>query len=554
MGLKIGDVFKKDEETLVIDRKKPAIRALIILSVIIVFALAVLMYLKNLGDVDETRRLAITKDIQQIQSFVRERAKDARNNEDFVYPGFDLNVSGEESAFRLNVNGYEEEFRYGYYYLNPADYSSIHSALNLNNEYYIVNYNTSDVINIKGIKYDDGRYHSIDDILVINKIKEGLAEPGEIPPSRNTRFIKTPQDMNLLHTYPNSNFKLVGNIDMSAYSANAGWKPVKDFNGNFDGRGYTISNLTINRSTERYVGLFSNFTGSIKNLQLKDVDIVGETYTGALAGTMLGNVTNVIVEGGSVVGSNQVGGLAGACQGEIENCKVDIDLVAGETQVGGIVGLFNSGRIQKTKANIVAINASSDVGGFVGCITAKLDTTMQECVATIQTRKDNPDAISSIMASSNIGGLIGKVDVLAQSMLVIKDCYSVGNIQEGTVNQGGIIGLLNIGSQGAISLNSIYTAFTIAKKTESSGGCIGSLKASDRVSSKYVFWEKDLLPGEVLEDIGGQGDSNKIEFTSKRPDEMRTRSTYTDWDFDIWEIEQKKSRPTLKFEKSFIEY
>ena len=61
-----------------------------------------------------------------------------------------------------------------------------------------------------------------------------------------------------------------------------GWEPIGDFSnsfaGKFEGNGFTISNLRINRSTNR-VGLFSTVgqEAEITNVGLLDVDITWET-------------------------------------------------------------------------------------------------------------------------------------------------------------------------------------------------------------------------------------------------------------------------------------
>ncbi|MBQ8299452.1 MAG: hypothetical protein IJX99_06275 [Clostridia bacterium] len=555
MGFNLGEVFKKDEETLVIDRRKQAMKAMIIFTVIIAIALVALIVLKNIGDVDENRRVAITKDIQNIQLYVKDKATQARTDPNFVYPGLDLNRSGDESAYKLNVNGYQEEFRYGYYYLSPNDYSDMSMALNVENEHYIVNYNTADVINVTGIKYGSGRYHSVDDLLAIASIKAGNNVP---IPSATTILLKTPSDMMKLHENPNANFKMAANIDMASYEAGLGWKPVEGFTGNFDGRGYTISNLKVNRSTQGYVGLFGSVAGgTISNLTLLNVDIVGENYTGALAGTMAGHVSNVIVKGGTVDGEDKVGGLVGAHQGNISKCMVDLDSVSGREDVGGVVGELDSGVVERVSARTINVSGLSAVGGFVGCVSATKESYLQECVAvTQQKQKQNEETFNGgITGNTDIGGMIGLVEILSRSKLHMKNCYAVGNISAGKENKGGIVGRLTVSNQAQVNMDAIYAAVSILEKGETSGGCIGLYSSSTGgiVSPNDIFWEKDLAPGEVLEHVGKFDTNDRINFTSKTPSEMQTRATYTNWDFDVWEI-ATRSRPTLKFEKTFIEY
>ena len=55
MGFDLKNVFKKDNETLIIDRKAQALKMLIIFTCIVVLILILLVVVKNLTNVDEIR-------------------------------------------------------------------------------------------------------------------------------------------------------------------------------------------------------------------------------------------------------------------------------------------------------------------------------------------------------------------------------------------------------------------------------------------------------------------------------------------------------------------
>ncbi len=570
MGFKLGEVFKNDEDSIIIDRKKQAVKMLIVFAAVIFVLLIVLIILNSRGDVDKERREKITVDMSALQAAMILWNQEAASNSSFKYPGKDLNRSGDESAYRLNINGFQEEYRYGYYYISPKDYiNKINTKLNYSNESYIVNYNTLDIVNVAGVKYESGKYHSYDDLLAISEI-ESNPKSNVVIPSANTHIIKNANDMMKLHQYPNANFKLAGNIDMSAYSSGKGWEPVKSFTGNFDGRGYTISNLTIKRPTESYIGLFGDIEdGGVKNVIFKNPNVIGEDYTGILAGTMAGQVSNVIVKSGNVNGADKVGGLIGAHQGDISMCKVELDIVSGQENVGGVVGTFNFGSMRQIKSVVKSINGESAVGGFAGVVSASNQANLEECAVTIGLILSDKEiekmgnkaaaastALTGIFAGEDIGGLIGRVEILNQYALNIKNCYVDGYITEGDKNQGGIIGKLRVGSAGAINMDAIYAAVEIPNKNETTGGCIGESDASTtaRLSAKYVFWQKKLALGETLADVGVSQTANKLNFTHKTEQEMKVRSTFTDWNFDVWEMDAYTSRPSLKFENTFLEY
>ena len=133
---------------------------------------------------------------------------------------------------------------------------------------------------------------------------------------------------------------LTNDIDLSDYTKGEGWEPIgvtgNRFEGTFDGAGYVVRNLVINRNS-RFQGLFGATRGNtIKNLGVIDVKINGgETEVGAIAGVG-NNFENCFALG--VVNASEVGvdsgGIVGAAYGYIKNCY---SAVTGEI-VGGIAG------------------------------------------------------------------------------------------------------------------------------------------------------------------------------------------------------------------------
>src|SRR5690554_7999538 len=79
-------------------------------------------------------------------------------------------------------------------------------------------------------------------------------------------IIMTPAQLNHVRFHLDSHFKLEADIDLSDYSEGEGWDPIASgfdtshpdtlFTGSFDGNGFTISNLVIDRE-ELCQGLFA---------------------------------------------------------------------------------------------------------------------------------------------------------------------------------------------------------------------------------------------------------------------------------------------------------
>lgn len=106
----------------------------------------------------------------------------------------------------------------------------------------------------------------------------------------------------------------MADIDLSDYP---NWDPIDMFNGTYDGNGFSITNLTIDRSTEDRIGLFgdlSNTTNcSLQNINLVNVSVSGRQYVGGLVGFTADStlIKNCTVKG-LIKGEDAfVGGIAG---------------------------------------------------------------------------------------------------------------------------------------------------------------------------------------------------------------------------------------------------
>ena len=128
-----------------------------------------------------------------------------------------------------------------------------------------------------------------------------------------TYSISTAEELEQLATMTNNGkigadteFVLANNIDLSAYSSGKGWTPIgnnlllRQFKATFDGNGYVVSNLYINKSAGVGYGLFGTIAGAeINNLGVENINITGKVLTGGLVGCTLGgdNISNCYVTG-----------------------------------------------------------------------------------------------------------------------------------------------------------------------------------------------------------------------------------------------------------------
>jgi len=272
---------------------------------------------------------------------------------------------------------------------------------------------------------------------------------------------------------PGDHYKLTEDIDLIGYSSGEGWMPIGDWNtkfeGTLDGNGHTIKNLTINRPSGDFVGLFCRTSGFavITNMKLEDVSVNANTHVGALVGFNEGTISNSFVTG-SVSGVNSVGGLVGfnSYYAPISNSYAEAVVEAVTRGAGGLVG-SNDGNISGSYAR-GSQSGGSYIGGLVGWNYGN---------GVIR------DSYASGSGSGNdtIGGLVGF------SQGYIFSSYATGSVADGWgmgglagAQTGGLIsdsyydipvdnGLGTYVSTEAMKIHSTYTGFDFSD----SGGAWG---------------------------------------------------------------------------------
>lgn len=205
--------------------------------------------------------------------------------------------------------------------------------------------------------------------------------------------IATAEQLDAVRENLSANYKLVADIDLSAYVApggggyneGKGWDPIGKvtpgtgmmnstidyFDGMFDGDGHTVSGLSINRLGERATGLFRGLAPSalVLNVGLDDVAISGGELTGGVAGEVKGIVANSYVTG-TITGMNFTGGVAGYVHGTraVVSYSYAIASVSGvgSNYIGGLAGgLYGGGAVRHAFA-AGAVSGQNYVGGLVG--------------------------------------------------------------------------------------------------------------------------------------------------------------------------------------------
>ena len=144
------------------------------------------------------------------------------------------------------------------------------------------------------------------------------------------------------------------------------------FSSRFNGNGYTISNLIINRPQTDNVALFATLSDKarIDNVVLSDVDIKAMHKVGSLVATNKGIIERSRTDG-SIAGHREVGGMVGH---NAMDAKIITSFAAtlseGKERVGGLVG-ENQGLIQSSYARGNVAGYAQDgnstlIGGLAG--------------------------------------------------------------------------------------------------------------------------------------------------------------------------------------------
>ncbi len=120
----------------------------------------------------------------------------------------------------------------------------------------------------------------------------------------NPYLIEDVYDLQNMSSNLSAYYALANDINATitrTWNGGAGFMPVGNltapFKGGFDGRGYNITGLYINRPNDEYVGLFGDvaYGSTVHDFNLKNASITGGNYTGAVAGhTSEANITQLI--------------------------------------------------------------------------------------------------------------------------------------------------------------------------------------------------------------------------------------------------------------------
>ena len=199
--------------------------------------------------------------------------------------------------------------------------------------------------------------------------------------SQDPYQISTITQLQSANDYRDKYFTVTSDIDASSTATwnstglvYRGFQPIgsdaSPFTGYLEGNGHVVTGLAINRGSTSAVGLFGRIDGTVKNLRLQNVSVVGDAHVGGLAGRIVGEVDSCSVMG-SVTGSgDDIGGLSGDVYSGSVTMSYSAATVTGGvysgTGTGGLIGSVSSGSALTKCYATGTVTGNNRVGGLVG--------------------------------------------------------------------------------------------------------------------------------------------------------------------------------------------
>lgn len=304
-----------------------------------------------------------------------------------------------------------------------------------------------------------------------------------------------------------AHYKQTGNIDCSDtvnWNSGAGFVPISSFSGTYDGQGYYISSLAIERNDTNSSALFAVVSGA--------------------------TISDIHLSGGYVVNHNSSANTASligsASNAHISNCSSTTSVEGGDG--GGLIGTIVGGTVDSCwYEGTTNLSGYRYTGGFSGLV-------MVDAV------------LSNIYSAGDIearGGLLG---VLGTGV-TITDSYSTADVTyNDTAHAGGLFGSAD-GVISATLANDVFFDGTITAPGSAAVGKIsGSLEAGATITNAY-FQGSGTGIGDIS---GGSGGGSGVNSGGSLADHFKNNHTVaplSSWDFtNKWMV--VSGYPQLRFD------
>ena len=322
----------------------------------------------------------------------------------------------------------------------------------------------------------------------------------------------------------NLSYRDIGNKAKWTSTSRVGWQPIGSvsdpFAAIFEGNGYAISGLRINRAAASDIGLFGSIgsTSNIRNVNVEGT-VIGNESVGTLAGQNFGTIRNSNATA-NISGINAIGGLVGKNDGgKIFDSRVTTGSVVGQDNVGGLAGenainsqIINS-YVSSISVNSTSTGDNSSMGGLVG---SNLGSIANSYAITIRLRQ-RPNV------QNRVGGLVGHNNGGS-----ITNTYAGGSVMG---YGGGLVGRIEGGS-------TITNSYAYTEGVSINAGLIQENTGINTITNSY--WDTD-----TSEQEGSAGGIGKTTVELQTP-KMAT-GIYEMWSPDDWDFGDERSYPVIRY-------
>lgn len=304
-------------------------------------------------------------------------------------------------------------------------------------------------------------------------------------------------------------YEQTGDIDCAdtvSWNSGAGFVPIMSFSGNYDGNGYTIDSLAIERNDTGSTGLF----GSVSSA----------------------TITNIHLRGGYVINHNGTANTASligiASSSDISSCSSTVTVEGGDG--GGLVGTMVGGTLNKCWYNGTAnLSGYRYAGGLSGLVM------VGAVISNVYTAGD-------IQARGGLFGVLG-------TEVTLTDSYSVADVTyNDTAHAGGLFGSADGVSNPTTASDVFFDGTISAPLSAAVGEIVGSLEAGATISNAYF---QGSGTGVGVDD-GGNGTGTGVNSGSPVADYFKNNNSVaplSSWDFAAaWEV--NASYPAVRFASS----
>ncbi|MCL2434222.1 MAG: hypothetical protein FWD16_06890, partial [Clostridia bacterium] len=414
-------------------------------------------------------------------------------------------------------------------------------------------------------------------------------------------IIKTPEQLNLLRNYLGQTgkfFALGDNIDLTdylkpggpGYNEGLGWEPIGrgaatgsgSFQGGFEGRGFEITGLWINRPDEDNVGLFGTYypqpgyvmTVTNSPTMAKDFTVrtsgegvIGNNNVGIVcgnAGSKNSKIINIKAFG-KAAGNERVGGVFGQAGGEsvFANLYCETD-VYGFRNVGGMIGNAALATVTDCVGRNVRVEGTGGqlgyyaTGGLFGWIGG---TTVARCMVfgevkgevsfggfsgAIKGYVSQCASFCDVSGYSRGGGFVGEGGHSGN----IRDCYAVGTL-DCEVYAGGFAAQTGDADYGYGWVERNYCAVKIVDGNGYKKGFCFNADLSDVRNWNNNYFDASMADTDVATMFPTEIAPEKCRLLTS--EQMMTQAAFEGFDFSAsgpWAIDEGKSLPYFKWQKA----